>query len=78
VASVRAVGTPIVVAGLIIVVVLFLWLATSLITRRVEEAQGHDACSFCGAPLVQVGMEFDTHCPACGRRQPWDTDPAEA
>jgi hypothetical protein len=71
-------GTTIVVAVLIIVVLLFIWLSATLISKRVEKAEGHDVCAFCGADLVQVGMEYDTHCPACGRRQPWDVDPAEA
>ena len=70
-------GTTIVVAVLIVVVLLFIWLAATLISRQAEKSQGHDVCAFCGARLVQVGLEYDTHCPACGRQQPWDTDPVE-
>jgi hypothetical protein len=70
------VGTTIVVVVLIVVVLLFIGLTTMFIARRVEHAQGRDVCAFCGAPLEQVGIEYSTHCTACGRRQPWDDEPA--
>jgi len=72
------VGTTILVVVLIVVVLVFISSATIWITRRVEKAQGRDTCAFCGAPLQPVGMEFTTHCTACGRQQPWDTDPPVA
>ncbi len=71
-------GTTIVVVVLIAVVLLFIWLSTTLIARRVEKVQGRDVCSFCGARLEPVGIEYATHCTACGRQQPWDSDPPEA
>jgi hypothetical protein len=73
--SVGSVGTAIVIVILIVVVLLFIGLSTIWMTRRVERAQGRDTCAFCGAALEAVGMEYTTHCTACGRQQPWDTDP---
>lgn len=68
-------GTTLLVIVLIVVVLLFIGLSAIWITRRVEKAQGRDKCAFCGAALEPAGMEFTTHCRACGRQQPWDTDP---
>jgi hypothetical protein len=41
----------------------------------VGSADAHAECRFCGSPLEQIGIEYSPHCPACGRQQPWDTDP---
>ena len=68
-------GTTIVVVVLILVVLVFIWLTTTVITRRVEHAQGRDTCHFCGAALEHDGIEYATVCSACGRRQPWDDAP---
>lgn len=68
-------ATAIVVVVLIAVVLLFIALSARFITRRVQQAEDRDRCSFCGAALVQGGLEYSPICPACGRRQPWDTDP---
>lgn len=70
-------GTTIVVAVLIIVVLLFIWLSATLISRQAEKVVGHDRCAFCGAALEQIG-QYSTHCPACGRQQPWDADAVES
>ena len=69
-------GTAIVVIVLIVVVLLFIGLTARFISRQAEKVEHHDRCAFCGAALEQVGLEYSTHCDACGRRQPWDTDPA--
>jgi hypothetical protein len=68
------VPTALIVVVLIVVVLLFIGLPARFITRRVEQAEGRDTCSFCGAALEQGGLEFSPICPACDRRQPWDTD----
>ncbi len=68
-------ATAIVVVGLIVVVCLFIWLSATFISRRVQQAEDRDRCSFCGAALEQGGLEYSPVCPSCGRRQPWDTDP---
>jgi hypothetical protein len=68
-------ATAIVVVVLIVVVLLFIGLTARFISRQAEKAEHHDRCASCGAPLEQVGLEYSTHCAACGRRQPWDTDP---
>jgi len=69
------VGTTIVVAVLIVVVLLFIWASTIFISRRVQQAEGRGECNFCGRPLDQIGIEYSTHCSACGRQQPWESDP---
>jgi cytochrome bd-type quinol oxidase subunit 1 len=69
------VRTAIIVTACIVVVLLFIWWSARFITRRVQQGEGHSECSFCGSPLEQIGIEYSTHCTACGRRQPWDTGP---
>jgi hypothetical protein len=68
-------ATAIIVVVLIVVVLLFIGLSARFITRRVQQSEDHDRCAFCGGMLEQVGLEYSTICPTCGRRQPWDTDP---
>ena len=69
-------ATTIVVVVLIVVVLLFIGLSARFISRQAEKAEHHDRCAYCGGALEQVGLEYSTHCPACGRRQPWDSGPA--